>query len=96
MIDLVYANIMDARRMAKITILRRPNGTWERAEVSKLVGYLKPLCIVSQHPKHTDMLMLHGEFSRESTERILGIPNFEHRVFAGLDNPELPFPVPSL
>ncbi|OGF61872.1 hypothetical protein A2662_01330 [Candidatus Giovannonibacteria bacterium RIFCSPHIGHO2_01_FULL_45_33] len=94
MLDLVYEEIMDARRKAKITILRRPNGSWNKTEISVLVRGL-PMCLVSQHPKFSEILMLHGEFKKSDIEA-LGVLGFDHQVFLGLDNSTLPFPVRSL
>jgi hypothetical protein len=94
--DLVGMEATRLRGKTKFTILNRPNGIWTDAEVSWLVHYLKPFSIVHTHPGRPSYIMIRDEHSESEIVRVLGTEDFEYKVVAGFDNPELPFAVPLL
>jgi len=94
--DLVGMEVRNRRRIAKVTILRRPNGSWSQREVGILTNGLKPLAVIHVLPRLPEILMIREEWGRAAIESVLGVRDFEHEVLEGYDNPKLPFPVPSI
>ncbi len=61
-------------------------------EIAVLVANLKPMALVSQHPKFRPILLIQGgEWSKETIEKIIGNNRFKYEVVVGLNNPKLPF-----
>ena len=90
--DLVGMHVMDLRRKAKFTVLKRPNGQWSPLEVDQLVNGLP--AELQQYPRHPEFLVLLGEFDQATIDGLLTRKeNFEYKVLTGYDNPELPFRV---
>jgi hypothetical protein len=88
--DLLGMTVRAQRAETKITLLRRPGGTWHEDEVSKLTkGFRNNVC---EHPKHPEYLILPEHRTKEEVFRILGggIDFTASRVL-GFSNPTLPW-----
>ncbi|HLK13226.1 MAG TPA: hypothetical protein VKT78_00340 [Fimbriimonadaceae bacterium] len=94
--DLLGMEVRERRRKAKVTILRRPNGSWSQADVSILMC-LGPMIFIHGHPRHPNILMIREAHEKSAIAALLvGKDDFEHEIITGYDSPSLPFPVPTL
>jgi len=88
--DLLGLDLVERRRKAKFTVLRRQKG-WSRQEADALACGLKPGAVVATHPKHPEFLVIALEYSREAVAAVLGVSDFDHKIVQGYNNPDLPF-----
>jgi hypothetical protein len=88
--DLWGMSVRKERAQTKVTVLRRPNGSWQNREVNHIVNGL--MTSASQHPKYPVYLLIAGEYTKQQVLGIIGAgQDFSLTVITGLDNPELPF-----
>ncbi len=77
-----------ARTKELVTVIITKPG---QTEVSERLMHMSPA--VHRNSQHPDSYLLIGEFTRERVGAFLGSIPFEHRVLAGFNHPELPFPI---
>lgn len=77
-------------RDMRLTVLHRPNGTWSKLELGRLVnGLTTEAC---SHPKHPEDIIVYGHYSKDEVlGAILGGQVFTVKQVTGIENPELPF-----
>ena len=91
--DLLAMDLLDKRRKAKFTVLRRQNGTWSSSEISMLVKGLQ--AEIGSHPRHPEYLVIPGHYTKEAISRIIGDkPSYTVTQVTGVGSKELPF-IPS-
>lgn len=89
--DLLGLDLVERRKEAKFTVLKRPGGRWQDWEQDRLSLCLKPMAVVATHPRHPEFLVIANEYLRDDIIRALQNSNFEYQVLQGWNNPDLPF-----
>ncbi|HLC99837.1 MAG TPA: hypothetical protein VJC11_02645 [Patescibacteria group bacterium] len=86
--NLMGLAVSDNRAQQKVTVLKKKDA-WSDTEVGLAVtGLCTAVC---GHPKHPNVLLLAGEFSKDTIATFILERNFECEVVQGMDNPQLPF-----